>query len=420
MLEVGATPPPDNSWIGRYEIRRERGRGAMGVVYEAHDSMLDRTVALKAIRLPFTATAADLEEFEKRFFAEARVAACLSHPGIVTVHDVARDPETGTLYMALEYLEGRTLAEVIRGGVAMSSLEALRITASIATALHHAHSKGVVHRDIKPSNIMILANGEPKIMDFGIAKAEGALGRLTVAGQVLGTPLYMSPEQVLGHRVDARSDLFSLGAIAYALLTGHHAFAADNIAKIVARVIEDEPLPLSTLAPGLPCDVNDIVQRAMAKVPADRYPDANAIAEDIQDVLAQRPPRHRDLRATPASSAAAPARSVADRGPAAAAVHGTRRRERRVMRLAGHPSTDGNGHALLGASGVAAPLSAPLHDAQPRVRRRPADGLQHTEGARLHLRTTGDLQSPRASLSPRRGGMGLPRRAGAGKRAPSG
>ena len=142
MLEVGTTPPPDNSWIGRYEIRRERGRGAMGVVYEAHDSALDRTVALKTIRLPFASTPAELEEFEKRFFAEARVAACLSHPGIVTVHDVARDPETGTLYIALEYLEGRTLAEVIRGGVAMSSLEALRITASIATALHHAHLKG--------------------------------------------------------------------------------------------------------------------------------------------------------------------------------------------------------------------------------------------------------------------------------------
>ena len=299
MLEAGARPSTDPSRIGRYEIRRERGRGAMGVVYEAHDPALGRPVALKTIRLPFTATAEDLEAFEKRFFAEARVAACLSHPGIVTVHDVARDPETGTLYMALEYLEGRTLAEIIRGGVAMSTSEALRITARIATALHHAHSNGVVHRDIKPSNIMILGNGEPKIMDFGIAKAEGALGRLTVAGRVLGTPLYMSPEQVLGHGVDARSDVFSLGAIAYSLLTGHHAFAAETIVKVVARVIEDDPSPPSTLVPGLPCDVNYIVQRAMAKEPTERYPVASMIAEDIQDVLACRPLRHREGNATP-------------------------------------------------------------------------------------------------------------------------
>jgi serine/threonine protein kinase len=281
--------------IGRYEIRRERGRGAMGVVYEAHDPTLGRVVALKTIRLPFTATAADLETFEQRFFAEARIAARLSHPGIVVVHDAARDAETGTLYMALEYLQGRTLAEIVSGGVAMSWREALRITARIAAALHHAHSSGVVHRDIKPSNIMLLGDGEPKIMDFGIAKAEAVRINLTLGGQLLGTSLYMSPEQALGHEVDARSDLFSLGAIAYALLTGQHAFGSRDRASILDRVVKDQPLLPSALVPGLPFEVDCVVLRAMAKEPAERYPDGNAMVEDIEDVLAGRPLGQRDL-----------------------------------------------------------------------------------------------------------------------------
>lgn len=287
----------DPGRIGRYEIRRERGRGAMGVVYEAFDPTLGRRVALKTVRLPYTATPAEVQDFEKRFFAEAQVAARLSHPGIVVVHDAARDPETGTLYMALEYLEGRTLAEIIGGGATMAWREALRITGRVASALHHAHANGVVHRDIKPANIMILPDGEPKIMDFGIAKVDAARLKLTMAGQLLGTPLYMSPEQALGNTVDARSDLFSLGVTAYSLLTGQHAFAAQNTTKIVARVVDDQPSPPSTLVPELPSGVNDILRRAMAKDPGDRYPDGNALAEDIEDVLAGRPLRDRRAKA---------------------------------------------------------------------------------------------------------------------------
>src|SRR5688572_11159369 len=169
--------------IARYEIRAELGRGMMGVVYEAFDPDLDRTIALKTIQLAFAASDEEREVFEKRFFAEARAAARLSHPGIVVVHDVGRDPDTGTLYIALERLQGRTLADVIRNDAPVPWREALRLVGTVAEVLHHAHGQGVVHRDVKPANIMVLPTGEPKIMDFGIAKVEAA--QLTAAGQVL-------------------------------------------------------------------------------------------------------------------------------------------------------------------------------------------------------------------------------------------
>src|SRR5712691_885440 len=162
-MEDGNPPAPPRR-IGRYELRRELGRGMMGVVYEAHDPSLRRTIALKTIELAFAVSAEERQSFEQRFFVEARVAARLSHPGIVVVHDVGRDAESGLLFIALEYLPGRTLAEVVRGGTPMEWREALRITAAVAQALHHAHAKGVVHRDIKPANIMLLPTGQPKIL----------------------------------------------------------------------------------------------------------------------------------------------------------------------------------------------------------------------------------------------------------------
>src|SRR5262249_12848589 len=156
--------------LGRYEIQEEIGRGMMGVVYRATDPALGRTVALKTVRLAFSIPGVDRDTFEKRFLAEARVAAGLSHPGIVVVHDMGRDAATGTLFIALEHLQGRTLAETAPEGQALEWREALRITARLAEALHHAHAQGVVHRDVKPANVMVLPSGEPKIMDFGIAK----------------------------------------------------------------------------------------------------------------------------------------------------------------------------------------------------------------------------------------------------------
>jgi serine/threonine-protein kinase len=281
--------PP--SRIGRYEIRQELGRGTMGVVYEAEDPALGRHVAVKTIQVPLAASQKEREEYEQRFLAEARIAARLSHAGIVVVHDVGRDIEQGILYIALEHLRGRTLDEVVAEGP-LGWREALRIVGRLADAVRYAHAQGVVHRDIKPANIMLVASGEPKIMDFGIAKLDA--GQHTSPGQFFGTPLFMSPEQALGQPVDGRTDLFSLGSVAYFLLSGRPPFEAPNVPGILARVAYQHPKPLRDLVPDLPADVEYVITRAMAKNPADRFPDGKTMAEDIEDILAGRPPRHRD------------------------------------------------------------------------------------------------------------------------------
>ncbi|HXB57249.1 MAG TPA: serine/threonine-protein kinase [Vicinamibacteria bacterium] len=276
--------------VGRYEILRELGRGSMGVVYEAHDPALSRNVALKTIQPVLDPK--DKEAFEQRFFAEARIAARLSHPGIVVVHDVGRDPDTGILYIALEHLTGRTLAEMTDGGHPLEWREALRLGAEIARALHHAHEQGVVHRDMKPANIMVLSSGQAKIMDFGIARVETARFKLTSPGEFLGTPLYMAPEQALSGTVDRRTDVFSLGGIVYTLVAGQPAFAAASLPQIVARLVKEDAAPPSSLIPGLPPHLDQVLARAMAKEPDDRYPHARALAEDLEDLLEGRIPRH--------------------------------------------------------------------------------------------------------------------------------
>ncbi len=275
------------SRIGRYEIRRELGRGTMGIVYLAEDPALERSIALKTIDLAFAVPAPERKGFEQRFLAEGRVAGRLSHPGIVVVHDVGRDEDTGILYIALEYLQGRTLAEVTENGEPLPWREALRVAAGLARALHHAHRHGIVHRDIKPANVMLLASGEPKVMDFGIAKAPHI--ELTSAGQLFGTPLYMSPEQALGQSLDGRSDLFSLGSITYTMLTGKQAFRADNVFQVLARVTQEHPDPPSAVNPDVPPDVDLFLKRALAKSPADRYQDGEAMARDAEDLLEGRP-----------------------------------------------------------------------------------------------------------------------------------
>jgi len=283
-----STPPT----VGRYEIRREIGRGMMGVVYEAFDPALGRAIALKVIHLAFPVTPEESAAFEQRFLSEARIAGRLSHPGIVVVHDAGRDADTGTLFIAMEYLEGRTLSQS-SPEPPLDWREVFRVGARLAEALHHAHTGGVIHRDIKPANIMVLACGDPKIMDFGIAKVETARMKLTATGQSFGTPLYMSPEQALGQEVDPRTDLFSLGAILYWLLTGRLAFGAESMMAIIGKVLHQDPPPPSTLRPDLPADADYVIARALAKAPADRYPSGGTMAEDIGDVLAGDPPRHR-------------------------------------------------------------------------------------------------------------------------------
>ena len=282
--------------LGRYQIRRELGRGMMGVVYEALDPALGRRLALKTIRLAFEVPPADRASFEQRFLGEARAAAALQHPGIVVVHDVGRDDASGTLFIALEFLEGRTLAEETAAGKPVEWTRALRLGAQVARALHHAHAEGIVHRDVKPANIMVLASGHAKIMDFGIAKVPAS--QLTMAGEFFGTPSYMSPEQAGGLPVDPRSDLFSLGCILHQLLTAQRAFDGPTLPTILMRVIHEDPPPPSRLVPGLPAGVDAVVGRALAKDRDRRYPDGKTMAEDIEDVLAGRTPRH-----TPVGSA---------------------------------------------------------------------------------------------------------------------
>jgi hypothetical protein len=264
----------------------------MGIVYRAHDPDLGRLVALKTIKLAFAIPEGEKVAFEKRFQAEARAAAGLQHPGIVVVHDVGRDAATDTVYIALEYLEGHTLAEVSSDGTPMDWRQALRITERLADALHHAHAKGIVHRDIKPANIMVMASsGQPKVMDFGIAKLPAST--LTTAGEFFGTPSFMSPEQAGGQTaLDGRSDLFSLGCVLYQLVTGRRAFDGGTLPAILMRVMKDDPVPPSQALPGLPRALDVLVGKALAKDTAHRYQTGQQMAEDIQDILAGRAPRH--------------------------------------------------------------------------------------------------------------------------------
>ena len=280
----------------------------MGVVYRALDPDLGRTVAVKVVQLFFALPENDRAQFEARFQAEARAAAGLSHPGIVVVHDVGRDPNSGALYIALEYLEGKTLAELTGGGTRLEPREALRLTARAAEALHHAHERGIVHRDVKPANIMVLPSGQPKMMDFGIAKLPAS--QLTSTGQFFGTPAYMSPEQLAGEAADGRSDLFALGAVLYRMLTGQDAFSGPSVAAVLARVARHEPPRPSTIVVGLPRGVDEVVARALAKDPRSRYPDGAALAADLERVLAGDAPIVAAVpppAVAPADTAAAPA-----------------------------------------------------------------------------------------------------------------
>jgi serine/threonine protein kinase len=287
--------------IGRFEILSELGRGMMGVVYEARDPVLTRTVALKTINPAYARAAGEATGFERRFESEARIAARLSHPNIVVVHDVGRDAASGLLYIALERLRGETLAARVERGERFRWKEALEIARQVAEALEHAHAEGVVHRDIKPANVMLLPSGQAKLMDFGIAKLEAS--RLTAAGQFFGTPLYMSPEQARSSEVDARADLFSLGSVLYTLLTGRPAFAADGLMAIITRVTSVDPPPPSRLVRGLPPEVDYVIARCLAKDPDHRYPDARSLAEDLRDVIDGLPARHRASWSPPPTAA---------------------------------------------------------------------------------------------------------------------
>ncbi|MEN6586713.1 MAG: serine/threonine-protein kinase [Sulfuricella sp.] len=268
-----------NKKIGRYEILSTLGQGAMGVVYRATDPLLERTVAIKTISLELSKD--EFEEFEQRFYREAKSAGRLNHPNIVTIHDVGNNDDIA--YMAMEFLEGEELREILDAGKLLSPGRIAEIATQVADGLAFAHENGVVHRDIKPSNIMILKNGVVKITDFGIALVPSS--SRTMAGMVLGSPKYMSPEQVVGQDVDGRSDIFSLGVVLYEMLTGKPPFSGDNISAIMFRILNEMPAAPGTLRPDLPEAFNYIVAKALAKHPDERYQSAGEMADDLRSYL---------------------------------------------------------------------------------------------------------------------------------------
>ncbi|MGB7600108.1 MAG: serine/threonine-protein kinase [Candidatus Sulfotelmatobacter sp.] len=268
--------------FGRYEILSELGRGAMGVVYKARDPKINRVVAVKTISLAGQ-PADEEQEYRERFYREAEAAGRLSHPGIVTIFDVGEEPETRAPYIVMEFVGGQSLDKLLSAEDRKLPLEtALQLTHELAEALDCAHGQGVVHRDLKPANILLTEDGRAKIADFGVAKLN--LANHTLAGRALGTPAYMSPEQLNGEAVDGRSDLFSLGVVLYTILTGYRPFQGNSALTVSYKVVNRDPIPATVLDTELPPSLDYIISRAMAKDPAQRYQRGMEMALDIQDL----------------------------------------------------------------------------------------------------------------------------------------
>ncbi len=272
---------PQLTQLGRYKITGELGRGAMGVVYKGEDPSLDRTVALKTVIL--SDDAAGKTEYQKRFFLEAKAAGRLSHPQVITVYDFGQEGDVA--YMAMEFLKGKELRTRMQEG-SISVPEAVHIAEQVAEGLGYAHEHGVVHRDIKPSNIMLLTHDKVKIMDFGIARMR-ASDHKTSTGLVLGTPKYMSPEQVSGSPVDHRSDIFSLGVVLYEMLTHTKLFQGEDTPQIFHSVANFQPPPPSRVNSEVPPMLDFVVERALKKDPTVRYQDAFELAADLRSALSE-------------------------------------------------------------------------------------------------------------------------------------
>ena len=270
--------------LGRYRIQDELGRGAMGVVYKAHDPVLDRTVALKTIVLDDEAD--EREDFHSRFFLEAKAAARLNHPALITIYDFGE--EDGLAYMAMELLKGKELSTRMESS-SLPIREAVAIAEQVAEGLAYAHDGGVIHRDIKPSNIMLLPNGRIKIMDFGVARIKVSELK-TQLGTRLGTPKYMSPEQSTGGKLDHRTDIFSLGIVLYEMLTGAKLFRGDSLTNVLHNVATFEPPPPSRIKPEVTHLLDLVIKRAMEKKPSDRYSSAWEMVDDLRHCLQELAP----------------------------------------------------------------------------------------------------------------------------------
>jgi serine/threonine protein kinase len=272
--------------LGRFEIIREIGKGAMGQVFLANDPKIERKVAIKTIVLPPGTSEEEARETSQRFLREAQAAGKLLHPNIVTIFDVGE--EQGVAFIAMEFIEGETLDKYAKPDNLLPLRRVQEIIEQAGAALDYAHLHHIIHRDIKPANLMILKGGVLKVTDYGLAKNPSA--NLTQAGVLLGTPSYMSPEQIQGQEIDGRSDLFSLGVVLYELLTGVRPFEGDSISTIIYRVLYEDARPPAAHNPALPPEINAILERALAKEPDRRYQTGSELAADLAKAFAGLPP----------------------------------------------------------------------------------------------------------------------------------
>ena len=282
-------PAEPGQFFGNYELLDQIGQGGMGVVYKARQKGLDRTVAVKLLRSTFLAGEAGV----KRFRVEAQAVARLQHPNVVSIHEVGE--QNGLLFFSMDYVEGQNLAQVVRG-TPLSADRAARYVKTIAEAIHYAHQRGILHRDLKPANILLDTSDQPRITDFGLAKQTEADSDLTVSGAVVGTPSYMPPEQAAGLRkeIGPASDVYSLGAVLYELVTGRPPFRADTPLDTLRQVVDNEPAPPRLLNTKVPRDLETICLKCLAKEPTRRYHTAQALAEDLGRLL-----KHEPIRARP-------------------------------------------------------------------------------------------------------------------------
>jgi TonB family protein len=296
------------SIIGRYQVQESIGYGAMGAVYKAFDPLIKRTLAIKTIRLDIPRQSPQYKSFIERFYHEARISGTLSHPNIVTLFDIGE--EGGLPYLAMEFVEGETIASIVERGLRFKPEKVIGLVSQVASAIDYAHTKGVIHRDIKPSNLILYDTDRVKVTDFGIAKLVDA--EMTQSGTLLGTPSYMSPEQAMGDKLDGRSDIFSLGVCAFEMLCGEQPFPGNNVTSILYKLVHVDPIePANLEMNGLvPEKWHEVFGRVLAKKPDDRYQTATEFVQDLEYCLGAWFGAMGDD-----SVAAPPARSAAASGP---------------------------------------------------------------------------------------------------------
>lgn len=293
MTFIATLPPPPQTKlvrIGRFSVKHELGRGSIGVVYLGHDPVIDRAVAIKTFRSRLSAV--EKKQHEQQFINEARAAGRLAHSNIVTIYEASSEGDS--TYIAMEYLQGRELSKLLDAGHRFTPDDVASITWKIADALDHAHKNGVVHRDIKPANIFLVADHQPKIVDFGIARTPNRISDLPqkedaphtlFQDNILGTPNYMSPEQALGVNADARTDIYSLGAVMYEMLTFRKPFQGDDTHKLLHNIAFKAPPEPHLVETGVPLALSKIIVKAMSKKADKRYQTADEMALDIKRYL---------------------------------------------------------------------------------------------------------------------------------------